>query len=260
MILFPLEQDKAGKAWVYLIMKKMFSCIISVSIMISLSACGNASAPSTEAGASSVAPSSVSEETRQTGAAVPGQADSSVPQPEEASVPQPAETSASEQAALPIEDFWKTEGDTDGVTLTFATGLEIILPEDWAGKTVLFTELGGQESHPTRNTLIVCEKTNAEANAGGVLFYLDFCLHEEGSEYGIFGLDKVLGTYKQGDAEYALIFGQPREMNYVEGDEAMKKAYESLNASVDKVRINTDAITGGFTPCETDDLDWIAPV
>lgn len=225
-------------------MKKIWNCIIGIATAITLSACGSVSAPSAETGTPS--------------ASVPPVTESTEHMKTEASEPEASEPAepATGQAALSMEDFWKPEGDTDGSTITFATGLEIILPEDWAGKTVLSTDWG-PEHHPTSSSVFICEKTNAQAGVGGILFYLDFYLHEKGSEYAIFSTDKVLGTYKQGDAEYALIFRLPREMNYVEGDEAMKEAYESLSASVDRVLVKTDAVTD-FTECDAEDLDWIS--
>lgn len=225
-------------------MKKIWICIIGIATIITLSACGGSSAE-TSAPSVSVPPSAESTEHIKAAASEPAESTESE-----------SFESATGQAALSMEDFWKPEGDTDGSTITFATGLEIILPEDWAGKTVLSTDWG-PEHHPTSSSVFICEKANAQAGVGGTLFYLDFYLHEKGSEYAIFGTDKVLGTYKQGDAEYVLIFGLPREMNYVEGNEAMKEAYESLSASVDRVLVKTDAVTG-FTECDAEDLDWIS--
>lgn len=225
-------------------MKKIWNCIISIATVITLSACGNASTPSAGTGTPSTSVPPVTEST-----------DHMKTEAYEPEASEPAE-SLTGQAALSMEDFWKPEGETNGSAITFVTGLEIILPEDWAGKTVLSTDWG-PEHHLTSSSVFICEKTNAQADVGGILFRLDFYLHEEGAEYAIFGTDKVMGTYKQGDAEYALIFGLPREMNYVEGDEAMKEAYESLSASVDRVQIKTDAVSG-FTECDAEALDWIS--
>lgn len=155
---------------------------------------------------------------------------------------------------LLFEDFWNLEGEEEGATLTFATGLEIVFPENWSKKVMLNKDLG-PINQPFSNRLIVCEKENAKANAGGVLFSLGFYLHED-STYEIFQVDTVLGIYRQGDKEYALICEMPREMNYVEGNEDMKQAYEKLSSFVDEVQINTKNMPG-FTECAIDDFDWI---
>lgn len=139
--------------------------------------------------------------------------------------------------------------------LNFTTGLQIVLPESWNDKIIIEIEPRMKEYG---GGLIVCEKSNAEANAGGVLFYLKYYLKNEDDigPFEIFHMDKVLGVYKVDGEEYALILELPREMNYVEGSDEMQEAYEKLSDSVDEVQIKTDNIIG-FTRCEIDDVGWI---
>lgn len=139
--------------------------------------------------------------------------------------------------------------------LNFTTGLQIVLPESWNDKIIIEIEPRTEEYG---GGLIVCEKSNAEANAGGVLFYLKYYLKNEDDigPFEIFYMDKVLGVYKVDGEEYALILELPREMNYLEGSDEMQEAYEKLSDSVDEVQIKTDNIIG-FTRCEIDDVGWI---
>lgn len=139
--------------------------------------------------------------------------------------------------------------------LNFTTGLQIVLPESWNDKIIIEIEPGTEEYG---GGLIVCEKSNAEANAGGVLFYLKYYLKNEDDigPFEIFHMDEVLGVYKVDGEEYALILELPREMNYVEGSDEMQEAYEKLSDSVDEVQIKTDNMIG-FTRCEIDDVEWI---
>lgn len=62
-------------------------------------------------------------------------------------------------ASIPLEDFWKTEDSDSAGVLKFATGLEIVLPDEWVGKVVLNTDLG-PEHDPIGNTLTLSEKLN----------------------------------------------------------------------------------------------------
>lgn len=139
--------------------------------------------------------------------------------------------------------------------LNFTTELQIVLPESWNDKIIIEIEPRTKEYG---GGLIVCEKSNAEANAGGVLFYLKYYLKNEDDigPFEIFHMDKVLGVYKVDGEEYALILELPREMNYVEGSDEMQEAYEKLSDSVDEVQIKTDNMIG-FTRCEIDDVGWI---
>lgn len=75
--------------------------------------------------------------------------------------------------------------------LNFTTGLQIVLPESWNDKIIIEIEPGTEEYG---GGLIVCEKSNAEANAGGVLFYLKYYLKNEDDTgpFEIFHMDKSL--------------------------------------------------------------------
>ena len=180
--------------------------------------------------------------------------------PEENNLVQSVQQEVSEtetQQEDTTESFWNqstTDNSEDTNVLNFVNGLQIILPEDWNGKIVT------SASTPFNygDTLIISEKRNAEAGVGGVLLYLDYINRNISLEYPyqIYQVDTVLGVYKQEDEEYALILRMPREMNYVEGNEEMKQVYEDLKASIDKVQIVTDNISG-FTECGIDSVDWI---
>lgn len=133
-----------------------------------------------------------------------------------------AENKSSESENLPGEtttDLWQQmEEKSEDNVLEFVTGLQIVLPKEWDDKIVIHTE-------PTVQSYggggIVCEKKNAKANAGGVLFLLEYFMYDEDATapYEIFQNDKVLGVYHSGKDVYALVFELPREMNYVEGNE-----------------------------------------
>lgn len=161
----------------------------------------------------------------------------------------------STEVALSLVDFWKLDGTNDTNEISFVTGLEIIFPEDWIDKIVISTDIGPVD-RPISNTLLICEKANAKANAGGVLFNLVFWHKEENVTYEIFPMDTVLGVYEQGQEEYALILEIPRELNYVEGNDEMKAAYENLSKTLDDVQINMDNMPG-FRECGIDEIDWI---
>ncbi len=154
-----------------------------------------------------------------------------------------------------ISRFWEEETTDEENTLKFITGLEIILPDSWNGKTVYDVETGPKNA-PTSTTFIVSEKTNAEADGSGVLCYLTFYLHEEGEEQYIFETDRVLGLYEQGGKQYVLVLELPREMMYMEGNAELQTNYEALSACTDLIQIKTDEMSG-FTECSADDLEWI---
>lgn len=164
--------------------------------------------------------------------------------------------------------------------LQFQNGLQIILPEAWMGKTVL--EIAGSEpsatkhdNYDTENRLSVCEKNNAEAHYGGELFHMfyvgkyvndDFTFDAE-HVFSIHGkkaaeMYRVLGTYRQNEQEYALIYAKYPEgddmddMNVSPDDPQLRKDYQDLYAQMDDVQIITDRIPG-FTKCGVNDLDWI---
>lgn len=147
--------------------------------------------------------------------------------------------------------------------LRFMNGLEVFLPKEWAGNVVAEIFYAPGEGNNS-DTLIVCEKSNAEAGAGGVLFYLhyidkDYYEFSADMPYQMFGeqIDRVIGVYRPDGHEYALVFELPREMNYVEGNEEMRKAYEDAFAFVDDVRVATGNMKD-FVECRVDDLDWVA--
>lgn len=153
------------------------------------------------------------------------------------------------------EGFWKESAVSNAQEeniLSYANGLQIILPKEWDGEIVA--------SSGDDNTLTVADKRNVEKGAGGVMFYLAYFEKKGVSTKYPYAIDKgfdtVLGTYKVNGEEYALIQELPTEMNYVEGDEELEKHYEYLYASVDKVQIITDKMPG-FTKCGIDDLNWI---
>ena len=156
---------------------------------------------------------------------------------------------------IDISRFWEKKLSDDENTLKFITGLEVTLPDSWNGKTV-YDVSTGPVYDPTSTTFIVSEKTNAEMNGSGALFYLHFYLHEEGEEQYISETDKVLGLYKPDDKEYILILATPHELSYVEDNEECKAAYEELSSTFDSVIIKTDNMVG-FTQCTNDDLAWI---
>lgn len=156
-------------------------------------------------------------------------------------------------ASIPLEDFWKMEDSESAGVLKFATGLEIVLPDEWVGKVVLNTDLG-PEHDPIGNMLTLSEKLNNEESQCGDLFYLELYAYEKGSMS--YTVSTVLGLYKQGDMEYILSYLEPRDLQYVEGDAEKKKAYEELFLLTDEVRIVTEHMEG-FTPCTIDDLEWI---
>ena len=122
-------------------------------------------------------------------------------------------------------------------------------------KTVYDVDIG-PVNNPTSTTLSVYEKTNAEVNGSGVVFYLHLFLHEEGEIQYIYETDKVLGLYKQGDKEYILILATPHELPYVEDNEECKAAYEELSSTFNSVIIKTDDMIG-FTQYDNDDLEWV---
>lgn len=168
------------------------------------------------------------------------------------------DNAASESEALNTSgSYWdRIENDTDLKNeMTFVTGLKIILPEKWCGN-ILTSIASGIEGG---DSLVVSEKRNTEAGAGGVLFYLNYIKKpaSQTQTYPIFAVETVLGVYKPDDkTEYALILELPREMNYVENNEELKEIYETFSAQVDEVEIITEYMTG-FEACSADDLEWI---
>lgn len=165
----------------------------------------------------------------------------------------------------PVRDsFWELAPETDfstGNTVYFANGLQITLPEEWAGRIVIEVSYAPGVGNSS-DTLAVCEERNAQAGVGGVLFYMhyidkDYYGFSPDEPYQMFGehVDRAYGIYERDGHEYALIFELPREMNYAEGNEEMQKAYEDMFASVGKVQVITDNMEN-FTPCGVDGIDW----
>lgn len=171
----------------------------------------------------------------------------------EATIPLETEIIIQEDGTLSIEDFWNVEENEPSNTLTFATGLKIVLPQEWVGKILIDTHIASV--NPRNNTLIVREKENAEAGAGGDLFYLDLLLLTDTTQINVYPSDTILGIYTQGNAKYAFILQIPREMNYVEGDNEMKKLYEDFSSDVNSVQIITENMAG-FEKVSEEDLDW----
>ena len=150
---------------------------------------------------------------------------------------------------LPLENLWDIESTVDDHIFKFATGLELVLPENWIGKVVFDKDLG-----PISHALVVREKTNWEAANCGDLFYLNFCLYEEDANIMTYGT--VLGVYKQGDIAYALILEEPGDLSYVEGDAAFKAAYEEVRADLDSIQIKTHGMSN-FIELDVQDLNGI---
>ena len=150
---------------------------------------------------------------------------------------------------IPLENLWDIESAEDDHIFKFATGLELVLPENWIGKVVFDTDLG-----PISHALVVREKTNWEAANCGDLFYLNFCLYEEDANIMTYGT--VLGLYKQGDTAYALILEEPGDLSYMEGDAAFKAAYEEVHADFDSIQIKTNGISN-FIELNVQDLNGI---
>lgn len=204
-------------------MKKKGICLFMVLLM--LTACGN--------GNRSVVPDKTT----------------TVVEPE-----QQVSSGPTEQPKEAVDSFWDqntVNGIKENNVLSFRTGMQLVLPKAWDGEIV--TSVGD-------GTLTVADKRNVEKGAGGVMFYLSYFDRKGATGEYPYTLDKgfatVIGTYKVNGEEYALVQELPTEMNYVEGNEELKKHYEDLYASVDKVQIITTNMPG-FTKCGIDDLNWI---
>lgn len=157
-------------------------------------------------------------------------------------------------ANLSIKDFWKTEATGSNGTLRFATGLEIVFPEEWQGKTVLDSDLyssGGRDI----SILAICEKGNAEAGIGGDLFFLHFSEYTQDMTV-LCDWEKVFGLYRQGGKEYVLVQDRPHDRCYSEDDQELIDAYLMLYETVEDVVIKTDNMPG-FTKCGIEDLEWV---
>lgn len=170
--------------------------------------------------------------------------------------------------------------EADPNVLEFQNGLRLILPQEWASRTILEISTAGHtvaaeyDSHRIENRLAVYEKNNAEANYGGQLIFLDYIRRNQEdytysaeSPYTIYGdkaaeIYRVLGVYRQDGQEYALIYakypagGYGDDINVSPDDPELQKDYQDLYALADNVQIITDSIPG-FTKCDVNDLDWI---
>ncbi|MCM1540753.1 MAG: M56 family metallopeptidase [Blautia sp.] len=147
-------------------------------------------------------------------------------------------------------DFWEILSD-DGKTVRFATGLELVFPEEWRDRIVFETE----NDNDVVSRLLVCEKGNAEAGIGGILFMLELFEYTEDVTVVMDG-DVVFGLYKPEDREYVLNMDWPGDRQYSEEDQALIDAYLELSETVGDVTLNTGAMSG-FTSCGIDDLEWV---
>lgn len=152
---------------------------------------------------------------------------------------------------ISLNDFWKTEGTGSNGTLKFATGLEIVFPEEWQGKTVLNTA----DKLDDTGIVAICEKGNADAGIGGDLFYMYFFEYTQDMTV-LYDWEKVLGLYRQGGKEYVLVQDRPGDRCYSEDDQELIDAYLSLSETLGDVVIKTDNMPG-FTKCGIDDLAWV---
>ncbi len=151
--------------------------------------------------------------------------------------------------------YWKHSVIDNAETETnlyFDNGLEVILPLEWSGKIV--TSIEG-------NTMLFCEKENAQESAGGVLFslsYINGITFSDSKQYEVYEkMESVLGIYKESDnIECALVLSLPRDMNYVEQNEEMKKLYDDAYSFVDQVHVITDNMKD-FVPLTVEDIAWI---
>jgi len=142
-----------------------------------------------------------------------------------------------EEKVVSFENFWD-EDISNERTIKFVTGLEITFPEEWQGKVLLEKELY-VGNNIDANNLLICEKGNADAGIGGIIFSLVFYEYQPGLAVDI-AYEKVLGIYKQGEKEYVLIMDRPGDRQYSEEDEALINAYLELSETQDEVVINTD--------------------
>lgn len=147
-------------------------------------------------------------------------------------------------------DFWKITKEEEN-RVFFATGLRLTCPDIWNGKVLYETD-----TYDTVNTLLVCEKSNAEAGVGGDLFYLNFYLYDkEDSQVELLETEKVLGRYRAGEEEYILTFDTPGDRTYAENDPPLEEAYLELSGLIDQVEIDTGGMED-FTVCTLEELGW----
>ena len=236
-------------------MKQTTKLVISMLLLgIGLTACGgpqnNIETPKSTVMSAETA--TIAENKNAEAATIAETASTEIPSTESAFT----ESTSTDQSDSPTHDLWERRAETGDVSeniLNYSTGMEIILPKEWNGKVKISTGDNG-------DTLIISEKRNEEAGAGGTLLFLQFVNRSAASVYPleIFGpkLETVLGVYQKENQEYALIRSLPRDMNYKEGDEELKQVYENTFALVDQVQIITENMPG-FMECGIDDVSWI---
>ncbi len=151
---------------------------------------------------------------------------------------------------LNLEDFWEIETNEDN-TVKFVTGLEMTVPDEW-GENIVFETEGDNSSF---NRLLVCEKGNADAGLGGILFSLEFIEYTENPTV-IMDRDIVYGLYEQGDKEYALLLTWPGDRQYSEDNQALINAYLELSSMAENVTINTNKMIH-FAEKDISELEWI---
>lgn len=151
---------------------------------------------------------------------------------------------------LNLEDFWKIETNEDN-TVKFVTGLELTVPDEWRENIVYETE----SDNSSFNRLLVCEKGNADAGLGGILFCLEYVEYTE-NPIVIMDRDIVFGLYEQGGKEYALLLTWPGDRQYSEDNQALINAYIELNSMAEKVNVDTNKMAH-FTEKDISELERI---
>lgn len=152
--------------------------------------------------------------------------------------------------AFHLEDFWEIEMKEDN-TVKFVTGLEMTVPDEWREHIVYETE----SDNNSFNRLMVCEKGNADAGLGGILFSLEYVEYTE-NPIVIMDRDIVFGLYEQGGKEYALLLTWPGDRQYSEDNQALIDAYIELNSMAENVTVDTNKMSH-FTEKDVSELEWI---
>lgn len=151
---------------------------------------------------------------------------------------------------LNLEDFWGIETNEDN-TVKFVTGLEMIVPDEWRENIVYETE----SDNSSFNRLLVCEKENADAGLGGILFCLEYVEYTENPTVIMDG-DMVFGLYEQGDKEYVLLLTWPGDRQYSEDNQVLINAYIELSSIAENVTVDTNQMSH-FTEKDISELEWI---
>ena len=139
----------------------------------------------------------------------------------------------------------------EGSTVKFATGLEMTVPDEWRENIVYETE----SDNSSFNRLLVCEKGNADAGSGGMLFCLEYVEYTE-DPIVVMDRDIVFGSYEQGGKEYALLLTWPGDRQYSEDDQALINAYTDLNSMAEDVTVDTSKMSH-FTEKDISELERI---